>query len=107
MRLWLIVLAAGVGTYGIRLSVLVFVHHTALPRPARAALRFVTPAVLAAIILPAVVYTRGSGHFDATPGNERLLAAVLAGAVAWLTKSVWATIAAGMTALWLLQWWTG
>ena len=107
MRLWLIVIAAGIGTYGIRLSVLVFVHHSALPRTARDALRFVTPAVLTAIILPAVVYTRGAGHFDATLGNERLLAAVLAAAIAWATKSVWATIAAGMTALWLLQWWTG
>jgi branched-subunit amino acid transport protein len=107
MRLWLIVVAAGIGTYGIRLSVLVFVHHSALPRPVRNALRFVTPAVLAAIILPAVAYTRGAGHFDATPGNERLVAAVLAAAVAWATKSVWATIAAGMTALWVLQWWTG
>jgi branched-subunit amino acid transport protein len=104
MRLWLIVIAAGLGTYGIRLSVLVFVHHSALPRPAREALRFVTPAVLAAIILPAVVYTRGAGHFDATPGNERLVAAVLAAGVAWATKSVWGTIAVGMTALWLLQW---
>ena len=107
MRLWLIIIAMGVVTYGIRLSVLVFVHHSALPRPARNALRFVTPAVLAAIILPAVVYTHGSGHFDATPGNERLLAAVLAAGVAWLAKSVWATIAAGMTALWMLQWLAG
>jgi branched-subunit amino acid transport protein len=107
MRLWLIVIAAGIGTYGIRLSVLALVHHTTLPRPARDALRFVTPAVLVAIILPAVVYTRGAGHFDATPGNERLVAAALAAAVAWATKSVWATIATGMTALWLLQWWTG
>jgi branched-subunit amino acid transport protein len=107
MRLWLIVIAAGIGTYGIRLSVLVFVHHSALPRPARDAVRFVTPAVLAAIILPAVVYTRGAGHFDATPGNERLVAAVLAAVVAWVTKSVWATIAAGMASLWLLQWWIG
>lgn len=107
MRLWLIILAMGAGTYGIRLSVLVFVHHRALPRPARNALRFVTPAVLAAIILPAVMYTHGSGHFDATPGNARLLAAALAAAIAWATKSVWATIATGMTMLWLLQWLVG
>jgi len=104
MRLWIIILAMGAVTYGIRLSVLVFVHHSALPRTARDALRFVTPAVLAAIILPAVLYTRGAGHFDLTPGNERLLAALAAAAVAWTTKSVWATIAAGMTALWVLQW---
>ena len=104
MTLWIIVAAMGVVTYGIRLSVLVFVHHSVLPRTARDALRFVTPAVLAAIILPAVVYTRGSGHFDASPGNERLLAALVAAAVAWATKSVWATIAVGMTALWVFQW---
>ncbi len=107
MRLWMIIIAMGVVTYGIRLSVLVFVHHSALPRPARDALRFVTPAVLAAIILPAVLYTRGAGHFDLTPGNERLLAALAAASVAWATKSVWATIAAGMTALWVLQWLVG
>jgi branched-subunit amino acid transport protein len=107
VRLWIIVAAMGLVTYGIRLSVLVFVHHSALPRGARDALRFVAPAVLAAIILPAVIYTRGAGPFDATPGNERLVAALLAAAVAWATKSVWATIAVGMSALWLLQWAVG
>jgi branched-subunit amino acid transport protein len=107
MRLWLVVGAMGVVTYGIRLSVLVFMHHSALPRTARDALRFVLPAVLAAIMVPAVLYTRGSGHFDATPGNERLLAALLAAAIAWATKSVWATIAVGMAALWALQWAVG
>ncbi len=107
MRLWIIIIAMGIVTYGIRLSVLAFVHHSALPRTARDALRFVTPAVLAAIILPAVVYTRGAGHFDVTPGNERLVAALLASVVAWATKSVWATIAVGMAALWVLQWAVG
>ena len=104
MRLWIIIIAMGVVTYGVRLSMLVFVHHSSLPRTARRALRFATPAVLAAIILPAILYTRGSGHFDATPGNERLLSAIVAAAVAYGTKSVWATIAVGMTTLWLLEW---
>jgi branched-subunit amino acid transport protein len=107
MRLWIIIAIAGIGTYGIRLSVLALVHHSVLPRAAREALRFVMPAVLAAIILPAVVYTRGAGHFDISPDNERVLAAVLAAAIAWLTKSVWATIAVGMAALWVLQWAVG
>lgn len=104
MTLWLIVLLMGAGTYAIRLSVLVFVHHRLLPQTVRDALRFVTPAVLAAIILPAVLYSGGSGSFDAGFGNERMLAAIIAAAFAWATKSVWATIAAGMVALWLLQW---
>ena len=96
--------AAGIGTYCLRLTFMAFIHPSTLPRGAHDALRFVTPAVLAAIIVPAVVYTGGSGHFDASPGNERVVAALAASAVAWATKSVWATIGAGMVVLWLTQW---
>jgi branched-subunit amino acid transport protein len=104
MTLWLVALGMGVVTYAIRLSVLVFVHHTALPGAARDALRYVTPAVLTAIIVPAVVFVDGTGAFDPGPGNERVPAALVAATVAWITKNVWATIAVGMGALWLLQW---
>jgi branched-subunit amino acid transport protein len=104
MRLWLVVAAAGIGTYGIRLSVMVFVHHSLLPRAARDALRFVTPAVLLAIILPAVLYAGDPVTFDAGPGNERLVAALVAAAVAWAAKNIWLTIGSGMAMLWLLRW---
>ena len=104
MRLWLIVAAAGIGTYGIRLSVMVFVHHSLLPRAARDALRFVTPAVLFAIILPAVLYAGEPVTFDAGLGNERLVAALAAAAVAWAAKNTWLTIGIGMAMLWLFRW---
>ncbi len=104
MTLWVVALGMGVVTYGIRLSVLVFVHHSALPVAVRDALRYVTPAVLTAIIVPAVVYVDGAGAFDPGPGNERVPAALVAAGVAWATKSVWATIGVGMAALWLVQW---
>jgi len=104
MNLWLIVIGMGIVTYGVRLSMLVFVSHTALPNAARDALRFVTPAVLAAIILPEVLYPGEGATLDIGPGNERLVAAMLAAAVAWITRNVWLTIATGMGALWLLQW---
>jgi len=104
VSLWLTVVAIGVATYGIRLSMLVFVHHSTLPDAVRSALRFVQPAVLAAIIAPAVLYAGERDAFDAGPGNERLVAALLAALIAWRTKSVWLTIAAGMGVLWLLQW---
>lgn len=106
MRIWLIVIAMGVATYAIRLSVLAFVRPSALPRPVREALRFVTPAILCAIIAPAVLYAGENGAFDAGPGNSRLVAALLATAVAWTARNVWLTIGAGMAALWLLQWLT-
>ncbi|MEX0750492.1 MAG: AzlD domain-containing protein [Dehalococcoidia bacterium] len=103
MNLWIIVIGMGLVTYAIRLSMLVFVHHSTLPAFARDALRYVTPAALTAIILPAVLYIGEQETFDATFGNERLLAAVLAAAVARLTSNTWLTIGAGMSALWALE----
>lgn len=103
MNVWAIMLAAGALTVLIRISFLVIVHHGALPGALRDGLRLVTPAVLAAIILPAVLYTGDAHGFDATPGNERLLAAIVAAAVAWATRNVWATIGLGMAALWALE----
>ncbi len=103
MRLWLIVLGMGAVTFGVRLSVLAVVHHSVLPRPARDALRYVTPAVLAGIILPAVLYAGDGGAFDASPGNERLIAAIIAAAIAWFARNVWLTIGSGMAALWVLR----
>ena len=103
MNLWLTVLGMGVVTYAVRLSVLVFVSHTSLPHAVRDALRFVMPAVLFAIILPAVLYVGEDRSLELTLGNERLLAAAFAAAVARLTNNVWLTVATGMAALWLLQ----
>lgn len=104
MTLWLTVFGMGAVTYGIRLSLLVFVSHTSLPRAARDALRFVLPAVLVAIILPAALYVGDEQSLSVSLGNERLVAVLLAAAVALLSKNVWLTVSTGMAALWLLQW---
>ncbi len=104
MRLWLIVLGAGAVTVSIRLSLFAVIPHTMLPRPARDALRLVTPAVLAGIILPAVLYAGDRGAFDASPGNDRLVAAILASGIALVMRNVWLTICSGMAMLWLLRW---
>lgn len=103
MNDWLLMLAAGALTFGIRISFLTIVDHGALPAWLRDGLRLVTPSALAAIILPAVLYTGDPARFDASAANERLWAAIIAGAVAWLTRNVWATIGVGMGALWVLQ----
>ena len=104
MNLWLALALMGAGTYAIRLSMLVFVSHERLPAGVRDTLEFVMPAVLMAIILPAVLYVGDDAAFDFSIGNERLLAALIAGAIAWLAKNVWLTVGVGMGALWLLQW---
>lgn len=98
--IWMVILGGMLATYATRLSFLVLLPHDRLPLLARRALRFVPPAVLAAIILPALV--RPSGLLDLSLGNERLLAGTLAALAAWRFRNTWVTIAAGMVALWIL-----
>jgi len=42
---------------------------------------------------------------DFAPDNPRLLAAIAALGVAWITRSVTWTLVAGMVALWIVQRW--
>lgn len=103
MNVWLIIALAGAGTFAIRLSMLVFVRPSAVPSLVRDAVRYVSPAVLAAIILPAVLYPNGGDDLRFSLDNERIPAALLATIVAWWTRNVWLTIGLGMAALWLLK----
>ncbi|HZY44710.1 MAG TPA: AzlD domain-containing protein [Anaerolineae bacterium] len=98
---WLIIIGMGLVTYGIRLSAIALLGQREFPLIIQRALRFVPPAVLSAIIFPELF--QHSGQFDLSLSNARLLAGVLASIVAWRSKNVLATIAAGMIALWLLQ----
>ena len=102
MTLWLTILAMGLVTYAIRLSLIGALGDLKVPPLITRALRFVPPAVLSAIALPELV--RPEGHLDLTLTNTRLLAGLLAAVVAWRTRNVLVTIAVGMGALWLLQW---
>jgi len=95
------ILGAGLVTFAIRLSFIVVLGQMNVPDSIRRALRFVPAAVLSAIIFPEVL--RPGGQFDFSPGNTRLIAAVLAALVAWRTKNVLLTIAVGMGAVWVLQ----
>jgi branched-subunit amino acid transport protein len=103
MNDWLIIIGMGAVTFAIRASMLVFAHRNIVGPKLRDALRFVMPAVLSAIILPEVLYPGSEDHLNAGFGNERLLAALVAAAVALATKNVWLTIGVGMITLWLLQ----
>lgn len=71
----------------------------------RALLAYVPPAVLAALIAPEIFVQEGSLQLGAD--NARLWAALLAAGVAWKTRSVLATIAVGLAALWLCRLWLG
>jgi branched-subunit amino acid transport protein len=99
---WLVVLVIGLGTYALRLSFIGVLGTRPMPMWAQRPLRFVAPAVLAALVLPAVVLSEGAA--DVTPlGNPRFTAAVVATLVAWRLKNVAGVMVVGMGALWILQ----
>ncbi len=101
MNLWLIVFAMGLVTFGIRLVPIVLLGRLEIPLIVQRALRFVPPAVLTAIVVPAMLYR--SDQIDLSLSNARLLAGLIAIVVAWRTKSALITIGVGMIALWVLQ----
>ena len=101
MNIWIVIIVGGVLTYAMRLSFIYFLARFTVPGTMQRALRFVPPAVLAAIVLPELIAPAGT--FDFSVGNHRLLAGCIAMLVAWRTKNVLATILAGMFLLAVLQ----
>jgi branched chain amino acid efflux pump len=81
-----------------RYGVLALIGRIEMPRPLFRALKFVPPAVLSAIILPAMLLK--DDQLDLSPHNSFLVAGIVAGLVAWRTRNLLLTIVIGMTALW-------
>ena len=98
MNEWLLIAGMALVTFAIRYPLLLLVGRVALPAPAMQALRYVPPAVLAAIIAPAMLYPNGTFALALT--NPYLLAGAVAFAVAWWRKNLLLTIVIGMAALW-------
>jgi branched-subunit amino acid transport protein len=96
-----IVLIAGMAlvTFAVRYPVLALVGKINLPQPVIRALRYVPPAVLAAIILPAMLLD-SANQLALSLNNSYLIAGVVAFLVAWRTKNMLLTIILGMAALW-------
>lgn len=98
LALWGLFLAVGVGTFIMRLSFIELHGHWRIPTLLSRALVYVPASVLAALVLPAVVYPAGQGGFAVD--NPQIPAAILAAWVAWKTRSTVLTLVAGMAALW-------
>lgn len=97
-----VIIVIGIGTYLERLSFIGIIGDREIPEWAVLPLRFVAPAVFAALVAPAVLLQDGSLVLSPAV-NPRALATLIALLVAWRTKSVAATLVAGMAAIWLLQ----
>jgi len=102
--IWLVMILAGIFTFGTRFVMLSgWVAH-GLPRWLIDALAFVPIAVLTAILVPAVLIDPATQQIIVI-GNARVVAAVIATVIALLTRNVIATITSGLATLWFVQWW--
>ena len=101
MNPWLMIIAAGAFTFLTRLSFIALLGRVNAPEWLTRLLSFVPPAVLTAIIFRDVLIQNGA--FISSVASPKLLAAIIAGGVAWRTKNVLATIAVGMAALLILH----
>jgi branched-subunit amino acid transport protein len=99
LKLWAVIVAVGAINYASRLSFIAFFARRTMPPLLARALRYVPPAMLMALIVPMVI-TPATGIETINP---RIPAAVIAGIVAWWSRSTLKTMFAGMASLWLLQ----
>ena len=102
LGLWLLFAGAAAGTFALRFSFIYFFGKFDVPEVLQRALRFVPASVLAALVLPALVYPNGT--FDISLHNIYLLAGIGGGLVAWKTKDVLWTIIVGMLLFWFFSW---
>jgi branched-subunit amino acid transport protein len=101
MNIWLVFFLGGALTFGMRYSFIYLFGRFEIPGLVKRSLRFVPPAVLSAIIAPALFMPNNT--LDLSWTNYRLLAGVIAIFAAWRTKNTLLTIVVGTIALLILQ----
>jgi branched-subunit amino acid transport protein len=100
MEIWLIILGMALVTYLPRLLPLTHLREEQLPGWMRRSLYYVPIAVLSALVGVEFLPSPAWGHYIL---DARLLAGLIAVAIAWLTRSAALTIAGGMVIFLLLQ----
>lgn len=88
----------GIGTYLMRSIFILALADRDFPPVVREALRYVAPAVMAALVISL------SFGGDAESGWTELAALAVGGLVGWRTRSLVWVLVAGMAALWILLW---
>lgn len=100
MSMWMVVVLAGTATFAMRFVFIALFKRIGVPPILERGLRYIPPAVLAAITFPALI---APGHV-LDPINPFLPAALIGGVAAWRTKSIGAAITVGLPALWIINW---
>jgi branched-subunit amino acid transport protein len=100
--IWLAIAGMAVVTYALRASFLLLPESVGTPPLLKRALRYVPAAVLTAIWAPELLLQNQVLYVSLE--NERLLAGMVAIAVAWRWRLTSVTIAAGLIALHFFDW---
>ena len=100
LKLWAVIVIVGALNYVSRLSFIAIFARRRVPPLLARAFRYVPAAMLTALVLPMVAGAPGEPWVPALP---KIVAALVAGAVAFATHSTLSTLAVGMAALWTLQ----
>lgn len=90
-------------TFLVRYPVLWLVGRYRLPESWLQALRFVPPAVLSALIVPALLFPAGPTTGNPV-ANPYLVAGIVAAVVAWTRRNLLLTLAVGMCTFWIWRW---
>lgn len=99
--IWAVILGLGLISALIRCSFLALLRNAAIPPRVREALGFVPVTVLPALVAPMIVL---APRTDEIAEPHRMLAALAALAAGMTTRSMVATVAAGVAAFVLFRW---
>lgn len=102
LQLWLLFVAVGLSTFLIRLS-FIQLHGSAETLIARSkhVLMLLPPAILAALCVPAIIFTRPLTAYQTD--YSQWIAALVAILIAQFSRSVFWPVAGGMICLWVLR----
>ena len=99
----IMIVGMALATFLIRYPVMVLVGKIPLPKRVFAALRYVPPAVLTAIIVPSLLIPTGHSDYFISPKNSYLFAGVISVMIAWRIKNLLLTIVLGMAVFLILR----
>ncbi|HBG97643.1 MAG TPA: AzlD domain-containing protein [Rhodobacteraceae bacterium] len=104
LTIWAIIVALGLGTWGLRFSFLGLIGSRAMPEWLLRHLRYTAVAVLPGLVAPLVVWPQATGG---TLDPPRLAAALATVGIGLISRNMLAAIAGGMGTLYALQALTG
>jgi branched-subunit amino acid transport protein len=97
--IWIVMILTGLANFAVRFSMFSGLRASTLPDWAERYLRYVPTAVLSAIIAAALFLDEAG---DIQMWNTTVLAGLIAGIIAILTRSVIFTIITGLGVLWII-----